>query len=84
MNFSEILNAIGLLGAKLIFFIRFRIAICFNILKACSNNQNVLFNIFMTIFDWHLYACAINKFSYQTILDRLEFERTFSIQNFMD
>ena len=75
-SFSEILKAIGLLGAKFIFLIPFRIAFCFKILKICSNNQNVFFKIFLTIF--HSYLCDKYsksnpnfKFKCQTFLDRL-------------
>ena len=50
--FSEILNAIGLLGGKFVLLISlsFFLAFCFKILKVCSNNQNVLFNIIVQYF----------------------------------
>ena len=53
-EFAETLNVIGLLGAKFVILIPARIACCCKILKVCLNNQNVLFNTFLTIFDWYL------------------------------
>ena len=46
------------------------------ILRACLNNQNVLFYIFLKIFEWYLcnkYRKSNHNFksSYQTFLDRL-------------
>ena len=49
-SFSEILDAVGLLGASSLF-IPLGIIFCFKIFTVCLNNQNVLFNIFLTIFE---------------------------------
>ena len=85
-SFSEILNAIGLLWAMLMIWFLPGLSFVLNI-EVYSNN--VFFNIFLIIFGWHLYGCAINIWkvtpllSYQTILDRFEFQMAFSIQKLM-
>ena len=58
---SKILNVIGLLGAKFIFFIPLSTVFCSKTLKVCLNNQNVRFNTFRTIFEWYssIYTLSI-------------------------
>ena len=52
-SLSEILNAIGLLGAKLIFHLV--IVFCSRIFNFSLNIQNLLRNTLLTIFEWKLY-----------------------------
>ena len=48
-SFSEILNDNALLGAKFCLFIPLGVVFCFKTLRVCLNNQNVLFNTFLTM-----------------------------------
>ena len=81
MLFSEMLNAIGLLEAKFVFFkIPLEIVFCFKILKVCLDNENVLFNTFLTIFEWCLYdkhAKSNHNFTFSCQTFKTEFRSIF-------
>ena len=48
-SFSEILNYIALLGAKFVYSFPWELFFCFETLRVCLNNQNVIFNTLLTM-----------------------------------